>query len=53
MGPVTEYITNRLKELDVLLTKEPADSQHVYPLTVAKYELLKLASELEVSIKGL
>jgi hypothetical protein len=51
MGPVTEYITNRLKELDALLANEPADSKHNYPLLVAKYELCKLATELKIALK--
>lgn len=53
MGIVTQYITTRVNELDELIKKEPEDSKHIYPLTAGKYELLKLATELEIALKGL
>lgn len=50
---VTQYIINRVQELDDLIKAEPEDSKHIYPLTAGKFELLKLATELEIALKGL
>jgi len=42
------YITERVKQLDELIEKQPEGSNHRYALMAGKFELLQMAVALEL-----